>query len=521
MNQILQNKYAFLIILLILGVLSNLLDELVHRAFTIPNNIWYEIIDVTVMVSVTAPLLYWMINKIRLDSNQIQQAKDELQQIFDTSNANFYSLDLENKKVKVSQGIEKLYGYSKNDFLNNPELWKQVIHPEDKRYVEGFEVCLSTQELKAKTQEYRIVRPDGEIKWVEEHVTPLFNSLGQVVRLNFIMLDITDRKKVEQELNQKREELKISEQNYKTVVDISPIMIVIHQEGKIVYANPKASQIAGIKEPSNLIGTSIYDLIDPSSINTFENMFQDLQEGKLKSKFAEYKLVRPDGDTLIFEMLGTNIFYNGKPAILSVGRDITDQKKMETALRQLAYHDELTQLPNRRFLYENLKKSIARSERHNHKFALLFLDLDGFKKVNDTKGHDVGDLLLIEVSRRLTQCVRDEDVVSRVGGDEFVIILEEILENEVHEVSKRIIKEVSTPYSINDSTVHVTTSIGISIYPHNGKNEEDLINAADKAMYFAKNKGKNNYKIYDPEIENSINSKFEFFEKIINHFRND
>ncbi|WP_209123750.1 GGDEF domain-containing protein [Alkalihalobacillus sp. BA299] len=195
--------------------------------------------------------------------------------------------------------------------------------------------------------------------------------------------------------------------------------------------------------------------------------------------------------------------------------DITERKQLEEHLKQMAYYDELTDLPNRKLIFKHLRKALARSKRHNHSLIIMFIDLDGFKSVNDTLGHDGGDILLKEVASRLNSCVREEDLTGRLGGDEFIIVFEETTEEEIIGISERILEVVSKPYSIQANDAKVTPSIGISIFPRDGDEIETLVQNADKAMYFAKEKGKGNYQFYTSELKTYQSKKTGIFEKII------
>ncbi|WP_400244458.1 diguanylate cyclase [Niallia sp. JL1B1071] len=200
--------------------------------------------------------------------------------------------------------------------------------------------------------------------------------------------------------------------------------------------------------------------------------------------------------------------------------DITDRKTLELSLKQMAYNDDLTDLPNRKALDRHIEKTLARSKRHDHCFGIMFIDLDGFKNVNDTLGHDAGDQLLIEVASRLQDNLREEDVISRIGGDEFIVIVEESSKNELENIADRIIQSTSLPYFINESEAQISVSIGISLYPNDGETKEILLENADKAMYYAKNNGKNRFKFYIPDLMNIDPPKEGFIEKWRNTLQN-
>jgi diguanylate cyclase (GGDEF)-like protein len=186
--------------------------------------------------------------------------------------------------------------------------------------------------------------------------------------------------------------------------------------------------------------------------------------------------------------------------IIQNAHDITALKEAEAQIRQLAYYDTLTSLPNRRLLLDRLNHALAQARRFGRSMAVMFLDLDRFKQINDSLGHSVGDELLKQVAQRLTACVRAGDTVARPGGDEFVIVLTEVSHpQDAARVAEKIIDAFSTPVPVDGQPVHVTTSIGIAVYPVNGNDDvEELMIKADMAMYDAKEAGRNAYRFFQP-----------------------
>ncbi|OIJ20866.1 hypothetical protein BKP45_07805 [Anaerobacillus alkalidiazotrophicus] len=213
---------------------------------------------------------------------------------------------------------------------------------------------------------------------------------------------------------------------------------------------------------------------------------------------CEWRFIRKDGKVRWIESFGTPIFDKEKNLVKlnGVAYDITERKHSEEKLQHMAFHDNLTGLPNRQMLYIYLKKALAKCKRNDTMLAVMFVDLNKFKMINDTKGHDFGDKLLIEVSERLIKSVRECDFVSRKSGDEFIIVLEDITEVQAKIISERIIKSFSFPFFINGEEQNVYVSIGISIYPYDGDNIDTLINNSDKAMYLAKRLGNNIYQYF-------------------------
>ena len=208
------------------------------------------------------------------------------------------------------------------------------------------------------------------------------------------------------------------------------------------------------------------------------------------------KFIRKDKTLLPVEFTASplNNDLNEVDGIVIIFNDITLRKTVEEQLTNLALYDHLTKLPNRLLFEKTIAQTIARSRRNNKIMALMFLDLDHFKNINDTLGHDIGDMLLKGVSKRLKQCVRTSDTVARLGGDEFAIILDEIIKTEdAGYVAEKIINSLAPPFNLNGHEVFASTSIGIAIYPISGDSSVTLTKNADIAMYQAKQEGRNNY----------------------------
>lgn len=179
--------------------------------------------------------------------------------------------------------------------------------------------------------------------------------------------------------------------------------------------------------------------------------------------------------------------------------DITQSRRQEEQIRQLAYYDALTGVPNRRLLEDRLAHAIRHAHRKEVMLAVLFLDLDHFKQVNDTLGHAVGDALLVQFTQRVRDCLREDDTLARLGGDEFVVLLPEMdTLDDVIRVATRLVSQNATPYRIDGQEIRLGTSIGISVYPNDGTTVEELLNGADVAMYRSKRDGRNLYRLFNP-----------------------
>lgn len=304
----------------------------------------------------------------------------------------------------------------------------------------------------------------------------------------------------------------------KTIDEVDDIAIYfMNQVTGEFYISKGAEQIYGysqdqLKNIPNLWKAAIH----PEDKEKYES---NLADGKMYT--SEYRILRPDGEIRWIIQRETPVHDPYGKIISVTGNiiDITDRKGLEIKLQQLAYYDELTDLANRTLLERHLKKALARSKRHSHLLGVMFIDLDGFKKVNDTMGHEIGDLLLKEVANRLNESVRDEDFIARLGGDEFIIVFEETDKQEVTGIAQRIIEKVSMPCEFGEKTAHVTPSMGITMYPEDGTDPETLLKNADKAMYFAKSKGKSNFQFYSTDLPELTSPKQSLIQKIFNQIQ--
>ncbi|WP_185806960.1 sensor domain-containing diguanylate cyclase [Bacillus salinus] len=259
-----------------------------------------------------------------------------------------------------------------------------------------------------------------------------------------------------------------------------------------------------------------YDLIHPQDLEEYTDNTSNLLLGEPIQ--SEFRISHPQYGTRWILKIAKPIKNDADEVIKISGQiiDITKQKELEIELKQLAYYDEITDLPNRKLLNRHIEKALARSKRHNHNFTIMFIDIDDFKKVNDTQGHDAGDILLKKIARRLIECIREEDLIARIGGDEFVLVFEETCKTDIEVIAQRILDYVALPYNINGEEAKISLSIGISMYPDDGENKETLIIHADKAMYSAKNNGKNNFKIYSSDLDDMELKKEGIVTKLLN-----
>jgi diguanylate cyclase (GGDEF)-like protein/PAS domain S-box-containing protein len=292
--------------------------------------------------------------------------------------------------------------------------------------------------------------------------------------------------------------IKEEEEQYKRLVQLSPEAIIIHNRGEILYINKSGANLLGSNSTSELINRDISEFVHPDSRELINKLKEHLDQFP-KSEFNEQvKIKRIDGAVIDLEFKSTKIDFKGHSARELIARDITIQKSEIENVTRLAYQDALTGLPNRRAFMDQLIQLLNSSEKENRRFGLMFIDLDGFKQVNDTLGHNGGDILLKQVSDYFKKCVADKGIVARLAGDEFIVLLDNSSQEESIMVANSIIESLNSPLIILGKRVRVTPSIGIALYPQHGLEVTELMNHADMAMYQAKQQGKNNFQLFNP-----------------------
>jgi diguanylate cyclase (GGDEF)-like protein/PAS domain S-box-containing protein len=288
--------------------------------------------------------------------------------------------------------------------------------------------------------------------------------------------------------------LRASEARFRTLAETAPCAIVIYQGEHFRYVNPAAASITG-SDRDQITGRHFWDLVHPD----FQHLLQGsgMERAVAAPARHEFKIVRPDGEERWLDFSTGAIEYGGRTAVLGIAFDVTERKRAEDQIKELAYHDALTGLPNRLLFNDRLSVAVAQAHRSASRLAILFLDLDRFKVINDSLGHSLGDRLLQQVSERLQAGVRQGDTVARLGGDEFILLLPGIARAEdAAKVAEKILDTLKFPLRLQDRELFVTASIGISLYPEDGYDVESLIKNADTAMYRAKESGRDNFQLY-------------------------
>ncbi|MGA2781043.1 MAG: EAL domain-containing protein [Smithella sp.] len=403
------------------------------------------------------------------------------------------------KFVYVSQLYQKLTGYSEAELIGTYSL--NNIYPDDREMVRDEAIkCLKKERF--EPCEYRFVNKKNEVIWVLETITPIVYKGDRATLGSF--MDITGRKRSEEALRQ-------NEEKYRTILEsIQESYFEVDLAGNFTLVNDSTCLLLGYSK-EEMMGMNNRQYTDKEySKKLFETFNKVYSTGKPTEGF-DWQIIRKNGDKRYIEAsVSLKKDSSGNPiGFRGIVRDATERKKVEQQLNHMATHDALTGLPNRLMFSQLLNHAIRTAQRHKRQLAVFFIDLDRFKTINDSLGHEAGDQLLQEMAIRFKQLLRADDVVGRLGGDEFIILTEEVDDlSQVANVAHKLLTIVIKPIILLDEECRITASIGISMYPKDGEDEQSLMKNADMAMYFAKEEGKNNYQFYSKDIQSQSKERF-------------
>ncbi|MBF0356977.1 MAG: EAL domain-containing protein [Magnetococcales bacterium] len=294
--------------------------------------------------------------------------------------------------------------------------------------------------------------------------------------------------------------------------------LIIHRDGLILFANNQAHTIFGVSDDLGLAGELLTSFFPPDA---WQRLNQSIKDDKINDGHnglpADMQFTRLDNKTVYIETVTTKIKFSKGSALCTIFQDISQRKQSEKIIHRQANYDNLTGLPNRTLFLDRLTQELIRAKRQNSRVALMFIDLDRFKWVNDTLGHGAGDELLRQVSERLKTCLRKSDTVARMGGDEFTAILPDmILGPHAERVAASVLKVLETVFILDGQEAFISGSLGITIYPDDALDMEDLLKNADTAMYRAKNDGRNAFRFFTPDMHEEAQERMEL-EKDLHH----
>lgn len=441
---------------------------------------------------ITAGLIY-LLSHQKQTEDVLLESKEQLQHAQRVAHVGSWQLDITSNKLIWSDEIYRIFEIDPVTFGTSYEAFLAVVHPEDRGRVDRA----YAQSVKNHTPydiEHRLLLSDGRIKFVHERCKTFYGKEGQPIRSVGTVQDITKRKLAE-------EALRNSEMRFRDVLEYAPIgMAIVSLDGSFVQVNHALCEIVGY-EKNELETLTFQEITYPDDLAADLSNVGRLLDSEIRSYQMEKRYIRKDGQ-LVWVQLTASILRDSdnKPLhFIAQIEDISERKNMQKYLHQLAHYDTLTELPNRRLFSDRCNQAFAQAKRYHRSMAVMFLDIDHFKDINDNLGHDAGDEILKHVASRLNTCVRGIDTISRQGGDEFVIVLAEISHpKDAESVAGKIIDTLDEPISFNDEELTVSASIGIAVYPfHEAGDAQELMKKADIAMYSAKSAGRHCYRLYD------------------------
>ncbi|QJR13474.1 sensor domain-containing protein [Usitatibacter palustris] len=434
------------------------------------------------------------INDVKVAQQVIAEKERELRQVIDSIPTPMVYCDHEGRYRYVNDAFLSYIGLEANQVIGHSV---RELLGEDRWSL--FSPSLERVRAGESLQVERLIRfADGRTRWMNVRLTPRVDADGRFLGHYATSSDIHEQKMVEQELRRTNTMLSAH-------FDNTPLAVIEWDtDFRVVRWSGQAEQIFGWSA-TEALGRSAksWRLVYEEDAASVEAVISRLFSGAEPHGTLLNRNYRKDGSVIWVEWHNSALRdeANRVISVLSLAQDVSSRIQAEERLQFMATHDGLTGLPNRVLLNDRLDGALARARRAKRRVAVMFLDLDHFKDVNDTLGHRVGDLVLKELSRRLRATLRQSDLLARISGDEFVMVLEDLPSNETHErIAGKVLDEARRVFSVEGNEVHVSASLGLAVYPEDGNDGEMLLKNADAAMYAAKELGRNNFRLYSAEL---------------------
>ncbi|MGJ7910761.1 sensor domain-containing protein [Neobacillus sp. LXY-1] len=433
---------------------------------------------------------------------ELIQTRKLLDSILNNVDISIWSLT-PNKDHLFSRGKEKIYGSLTAEQLNEEGLWRKSIHPDDLPLAD--EIDSKWEVLEDYEYEYRIVQPNGTVRWIRDRAFPVIDEDGALVRYDGTNIDITAQKELEFHLKE-------SEERYKNLVENASLGVFMVQHQRIIFMNKWLMNMLDLTE-EKLHERTFFEHFLAKDKDRLIEKFLRLYTQKEAFFKDQIQLTFPNKRACFLEIQASTTVINGKKAVLGIALDVTEKLKSQAKLEYLAYHDALTTTPNMHYLNNKIREEICLAKKHGSPASMMFFNLDRFKLIVDSYGHQVGDHLLKKVALRLKGLVSEKGTLIRVGGDDFIVYLPNFELTRAEQFAKFLIQSFSEPFFHKDHEVRISASIGISFLKTDSVLEK-MVQEASAAMHVAKEIGGNQYKVYSADFKEKSDRKLQIDQKL-------
>lgn len=450
-------------------------------------------------------LLAAALERIQHGVTERAQREHDFRDLYEKAPVMMHSATLQRRLLSVNDAWLARLGYQRAEVLGR--LSTDFLTPESRRYAEETVIPTFITLGYVRDVDYQMVTKSGEVLDVQMSAIWQRDAHGLPLRTLSVIKETTEQKRLAAEFVAAKERIEV------TLQSIGDGVVTTDDHGHITYMNPVAEQLIGcpLAEARGLDFSEVVHLFDHQTGAPLSSPIEHYQHGKRVAGVPQNAMLRDRQGkeygvrNSVAPILGKNGLLQGAVMVL---QDVSQARALSQRLAYLAHHDSLTDLPNRVLFKDRVHQACQFALRHCNRFAVIFMDLDHFKHVNDSLGHAVGDELLKTVSQRLTGTLRGSDTVCRLGGDEFVMLLSDVGgPDDVAEVAKKILREVAVPCVLEGTEVNVGISLGIAVFPGDGEDPETLMKHADAAMYRSKREGRNRYQFFSKAVDQAASAR--------------
>ena len=451
------------------------------------------------------------ITERKLAEMQLRDSEERYRATFEQAAVGIVHASFDGRYLRCNMRFAEIVGYALEEIPGMT--FQQITLPEDQAKCEAARQQMASGAIEGASLEKRYLRKDGSLTWVKLTCSTQRDAEGRALHNIAVVEDINARKTVEESLAAAQGALRLSEERYHTAFQtcLDSIAISRLSDGKYIDANQAFLDNIGF-EREEIIGRTPLELGIWVDARDWQKITEMLRQNSI-CRGLEARFRRKNGD-IFWGHISASVFeFDCAPCVLSITRDISDAKLAEEEIRNLAFYDPLTALPNRRLLLERLRQALVASVRSGRSQALLSIDLDNFKTLNDTLGHQTGDLLLQEAARRIAACVSAADTVGRLSGDEFLLILEDLSEvpeeaaAQAEAVGEKILASIHNPYLLEGRECRSTCSIGITIFGGRRNSTDEILQQADIALHQAKAAGRDTIRFFSRALQAAVNAR--------------